>query len=77
MLNWRAHQNVILELGYFIGKLGRERVCVLKSDDVEIPSDVHGVGYTDLDAAGAWQLKLAKELQDAGYVVDLNKALKL
>ena len=77
MLNGRARQNVILELGYFIGKLGRERVCVLKSDDVEIPSDVHGVGYTDLDAAGVWQLKLAKELQDAGYVVDLNKALQL
>ncbi len=35
----RARQNVIFELGFFIGKLGRERVCALTKGDVEIPSE--------------------------------------
>ena len=40
----RARQNVILELGYFIGRLGRKNhVCVLKKGDVEVPSDILGV----------------------------------
>lgn len=39
----RARQNVLLELGYFIGRLGRERVCALKSGELEIPSDFAGV----------------------------------
>lgn len=39
----RARQNVILELGYFVGKIGRDRVCCLYKGDVELPSDIHGV----------------------------------
>ena len=71
----RARQNVILELGYFVGKLGRGRVCVLYEQDVEIPSDFHGVGYVRLDADGAWRLSLAREMKVAGLDVDLNRAL--
>jgi predicted nucleotide-binding protein len=40
-LSRRARQNVILELGYFIGKLGRAKVCALYKEGVEIPSDIH------------------------------------
>ncbi len=72
-LSERARQNVILELGYFIGKLGREHVMVLRKGNIEIPSDVFGVAYEPLDGGGAWQFKLGKELQAAGYDVDLNK----
>lgn len=72
----RARQNVILELGYFIGKLGRERVCALKSGDVEIPSDILGVVYTPMDEGNGWQQDLAKELSAAGYEVDWNKVMK-
>ena len=71
----RARQNVILELGYFIGRLGRERVCALRKDGVETPSDYDGVVYTDLDDAGAWKIGLFKELQAAGFDVDANRAL--
>ncbi|MFL6834313.1 MAG: TIR domain-containing protein [Xanthobacteraceae bacterium] len=39
----RARQNVIFELGYFVGKLGRGRACLLRKGEVEIPSDLHGV----------------------------------
>jgi len=75
-LNPRARQNVILELGYFVGHLGRDRVCALLKDTVEIPSDYMGVVYTPFDAGGGWKQALAKELQAAGYVVDWNKIMR-
>ncbi len=72
----RARQNVIFELGFFIGKLGRKRVCAIYKEGVEIPSDYIGVLYIPMDAAGAWQLRLAKELKHAGIEVDPNKLLE-
>jgi Predicted nucleotide-binding protein containing TIR -like domain len=71
----RARQNVIFELGYFIGKLGRKRVCALFAEGTELPSDYSGVLYVKLDAHGAWRLELAKELKAAGLPVDMNLAL--
>jgi len=50
-LKTRARQNVIMELGYFLGRLGRERVCALYKEGVEIPSDYQGVLYTEYDAS--------------------------
>lgn len=73
--SYRARQNVILELGYFSGVLGRNRVCVLYKNEVEIPSDYLGVIYTPLDDNDGWHLKLAKEMKEAGLNVDLNKAI--
>lgn len=72
----RARQNVILELGYFIGRLGRERVCALLKGDVEIPSDYMGTVYTKFDESGGWRPELARELKSAGYEVDWNKVMK-
>jgi predicted nucleotide-binding protein len=69
----RARQNVILELGYFVAKLSRERTVVLKSEGVEAPSDIMGVVYTEIDNAGAWRMTLGKELRACGYDIDLNK----
>lgn len=71
----RARQNVILELGYFVGHLGRSNVMALRKDDVEIPSDYLGVVYTDLDAGGAWRQELARELDSAGYEIDFRRAI--
>lgn len=71
----RARQNVLVELGYMAAKIGRERVCVLRKGNVEMPSDFLGVLYIDIDPAGAWRLTLAKELKVAGLKVDLNKAM--
>jgi len=68
----RARQNVILELGYFIGRLGRARVCALYKDGVELPSDLHGVLYVQMDAGDGWMLKLAKEMKAAHLDVDMN-----
>jgi predicted nucleotide-binding protein len=64
----RARQNVIGEMFWFAGRLGRERVCVLIKDEVEMPSDVAGLGYTPMDAHGGWKNKLLQELDAAGYV---------
>jgi predicted nucleotide-binding protein len=69
----RARQNVILEWGYFIGKLGRARVCALKQGTVELPSDIQGIAWTDMDPKGTWKLELARELRDVGYSIDMNK----
>ncbi len=73
--SYRARQNVILELGRFMGLLGRERVCTLYQNGVELPSDFSGVLYTLLDADGAWRLKLLQELKVAGFDVDLNQLI--
>lgn len=72
----RARQNVLLELGYFIGRLGRHRVCALKRGDIEFPSDYAGVVYEELDAGGAWKAKVGLELEAAGYSIDWNMAMR-
>jgi predicted nucleotide-binding protein len=71
----RALQNVVFELGYFIGKLGRSRVYALRKSGFEIPTDYSGVLYKPMDDAGAWKYDLAKEIKHAGIDVDTNKAL--
>jgi predicted nucleotide-binding protein len=67
----RARQNVIWELGYFTALIGRNKVCVLREGDVELPSDISGVVVTELDARGGWQLDLARELKEAGFSVSI------
>lgn len=71
----RARQNVIFELGYFIGKLGRENVVALHKEGVEILSDFEGVVYIPFDDNGAWKLPLSREMKARGLDIDLNKAL--
>ncbi len=71
----RARQNVIFELGFFLGSLGRARVCALYEEGVELPSDYRGVIYVPIDGGEAWKYRLAKELKAAGLEVDMNKAL--
>jgi len=46
----RSRQNVIFELGYFIGRLGRKsgKIILLKKGEIDIPSDIHGVIYIDI-----------------------------
>lgn len=72
----RARQNVIFELGYFVGKLGRGRACLLRKGDLEMPSDLAGVIYTELDAADGWMHKLARELKAARMQFDANRLLE-
>ena len=71
----RARQNVILELGFFFGRIGKESVCPLYTHGVELPSDYDGVAYVELDAGGAWKMILAREMKAAGLVFDMNDAV--
>lgn len=71
----RARQNVVLELGYAMGTLGRRRVAILHEDDVELPSDIAGVAYYPLDGAGAWRTRILGELKAAGIAVNAEALL--
>jgi predicted nucleotide-binding protein len=72
-LTLRGRQNVIFELGFFFGRLGRNRVTVLQGEGVEEPSDINGLVYITLDSSGAWKLALARELQSAKIPVDYSR----
>lgn len=71
----RARQNVIFELGFFIGKLGPSKVCSLYKEAVEILSDYQGVVYIPMDEAGGWRIRLARELVAAGINFDQKNLL--
>lgn len=68
----RARQNVIFEWGFFVGKLGRHRVCCLHKKSVDLPSDIHGVLYKPFEKSlDEIKFPLVKELKAAGYEVEL------
>ena len=69
-LSPRARQNVVLELGFFFGALGRRKVAMLYDPTIERPSDIAGLVTIPLDAPGAWKMLLARELNAAGVPVD-------
>jgi predicted nucleotide-binding protein len=60
----RARQNVVLELGFFLGCLGRAQVCSIVDDGVEVPSDMDGVLFAP---KAEWQAKLYDRLCSSGY----------
>lgn len=66
-LNPRPRQNVVFELGFFIGKLGRKRVAALRDDDgsMEIPSDYSGVQFIAKQPDGLWRAHLTREIRAA------------
>lgn len=69
-LKERARQNVIFELGYFFGRLGREHVCVIHKGALEIPSDYAGVVYIAWEKD--WKSLLIAELKAADFAIDAN-----
>lgn len=71
----RARQNVVLELGYAMGTLGRRKVAILHEAGLELPSDISGVAYYPLDAPGAWKTRILGELKAAGIAVDAEALL--
>ena len=74
--NRRARQNIVLEIGYFLGKLGKDRIRLIIKGSIEIPSDLQGILYEKYDDAGAWKAKLLKEMQAVGINVDTNKVIQ-
>ena len=73
---YRARQNVVLELGILLAKLGRPKVAILLSqaEDMEKPSDIDGLIYIPFkNNVEDTKLSLAKEMQSNGYVLDITK----
>lgn len=70
---FRARQNVVFEHGYLIGKLSRKKVCAIVKGNIETPGDISGVVYTPMDENGAWKVSLAKNMRDAGLLIDFNQ----
>ena len=68
----RPRQNVVFEMGFFVGRLNRRSVCAIVKDEVEIHSDIQGLVYIPMDDKGGWQIYLAKELKKAGFRVSLD-----
>ena len=68
--HYRARQNVVFEAGYFMAKLGRDHTIMLAAPNVESPSDLQGVVYTD---ASNWKFEVLKELKAMDYPIDYNK----
>lgn len=66
----RGRQNVVFEMGFFFGLIGRQRVAVLYEEGLEQPSDIAGLVYIPLDAGKAWKGKLASEMNHAGIPID-------
>ena len=66
----RARQNVVLEFGYFMGMLGRDRVCCLYTGNLELPSDMYGIVYIPFkESVNEIRNKIVKELKEAGYEI--------
>ncbi|MDG1153612.1 MAG: nucleotide-binding protein [Alphaproteobacteria bacterium] len=69
-LNKRARQNVIYEMGYFMGKLGRNKVAIIIDEGIEEPSDIKGISYIE---SKNWKFKLLKELQESNFPINFDK----
>jgi predicted nucleotide-binding protein len=77
ILRPRARQNVVLEWGYFVGRLGRERVIALYKTDLknelDLPTNYYGLRYIIIDDDGKWRHSLSKEIANAGIPVNANR----
>ena len=73
---YRVRQNVVLELGMLLSRIGRDKVAILLSqaEDMEKPSDIDGLIYIPFkDNVEETKLSLAKEMQNNGYALDIAK----
>ena len=74
---YRARQNVVLELGMLLSRLGRSRVAILlkQQANLERPSDIQGLIYIPFkdDLQKEAGTILAKEMAAQGYHIDIAK----
>ena len=64
----RARQNVVLELGMILAKLGRERVAIFRppKEQMEAPSDIDGLLYLEYTKSiSERKADLAREMENA------------
>jgi len=67
----QARPNVLFELGWFYGRFGRDRVCIIKKADTEMPSDLSGILSIDiLERVSEGLKEIQDELQRIGLIKD-------
>ena len=66
---------VLLEIGFLLGALGRDRVCFVLDGKQALVPHLDGVVRHTMDEAGVWRLLLAREMKQAGLPVDMNRAI--
>ena len=73
----RPRQQIVFELGFLAGRLGRDRVFVLHQDskNFELPTAFFDILYVPYRKMGEWQLQLLRQLKRSGYPVDANKLI--
>ncbi len=74
----RPRQDVIFELGFLLGKLGKNNVLVFFREcaNFEIPTDFEGIKIAAFDNRDSWKLALIRELTNCGYDFDANSLEK-
>jgi predicted nucleotide-binding protein len=76
----KPRQDVVFELGYLLGKLGKEKVLVLyresEKGEFEVNTDFEGINTAPFDALDSWKLALLRGLADSGYQVEGDRILK-
>ncbi len=75
-IKYRVRQNVVLELGMLLAKIGRSKVAILLSqaEEMEKPSDIEGLIYIPFkENVEETKVSLAKEMQRNGYKLDIEK----
>ena len=76
-LRERARQNVVLEMGMVLSRLGRRRVAILvKGDELEKPSDIDGLIYISFkEQVGEAANTLGDALASTGFNIDIRDLL--
>jgi hypothetical protein len=67
--------STVFELGLLVGRLGRNRVCGLVKEYIAKLASFGGISCVPLDPAGAWKFLVIKQLKEAGFDIDANRAL--
>lgn len=73
---YRVRQNVVLEMGMLLSRVGRSKVAILlkNTEDMERPSDIQGLIYMPFTAdVKETTVDLAKEMNKNGYYLDISK----
>jgi predicted nucleotide-binding protein len=74
----RPRQDVIFELGFLLGKIGKGNVLVFFREcaNFEIPTDFEGMKVAAFDDRESWKLALVRELTNCGYNIEADRILK-
>ncbi len=71
--NSRSSQDVILQLGFMMGKHGRNQICFLSRGEFDLPPSLDGVNPVMMDYNNGWKFDLLQEMKISGMFFDTNE----